>query len=306
MPAQRLLALSIDLDALDLYLGLYGLSSHGLSDAAKAAVPARAAARFGELCASLGVKGTLFVVGRDLALGRGKGELLALHRAGHELASHSFSHDYALSRRSPERIDEDLARAEEELESLCGVRPRGFRAPGYTLSDPLLEVVRARGYAYDSSLLPSPPYYAAKAAVMGALRLLGRESRSILGPPAQLLRSRAPHVHRGLLELPVSVVPGLRVPYIGTLLATAPMAVARVLGRTLAGDELVVVELHGVDLLDASDGVPEELLARQRDLRVPAAVKRARLESALRLLLEKRTPVTLLEAAGLCAGPASE
>jgi hypothetical protein len=300
-----MLALSIDLDALDLYLGLYGLPLR-LSEEGIAAVPARAVERFGDLCASLGVAGTLFVVGRDLSLGRAHPEIKAAAAAGHEIASHSFAHDYSLSRRTPEKIEADLIRAEQEIEAVTGQRPVGFRAPGYTLSATLQGSLAKRGYLYDSSLLPSPPYYAAKAAVMGALALTGKRSRSILGHPAQLLRSRVPHRDAyGVMELPVTVLPGLRVPYIGTLLAASPDVVGTTLAQMLSADELVVIELHGVDLCDGSDGMPPELLARQRDLRIPASVKRRRIEAALRVLLRKREARTLAQCARLVSASAS-
>ncbi len=295
----RLVSLSIDLDAFDLYLGLYGLDASVLSEKAREAVPARAAERFGELCDTLGIKGTLFVVGRDLAAGRGRSELAALHAAGHELASHSFAHDYALSRGSVRAIDDDLARAEEALGTITGTMPAGFRAPGYTLSDTLWERLCARGYQYDSSLLPSPPYYAAKAAVIGALKAFGKESHSILGHVGQLFRPRTPHLHTGLVELPVAVLPGLRIPYIGTLISTVPDAASTLMSRSLAADDHVVIELHGADLCDADDGLPEILLARQRDLRVPAALKRRRIETVMRALLEGREGATLARAASL-------
>jgi hypothetical protein len=300
------LALSIDLDALDQYAGLYGLPASLLDERALQVVPALAAERFGALCDALGVKGTLFVVGRDVALGRGVRELEALAKAGHELASHSFDHDYALSRRAPERIDDDLARAEDAIARLSGARPVGFRAPGYTLSARLVDLLRARGYAYDSSLLPSPAYYAAKAAAIGALALAGRESRSILGDVTQLARPRTPHRHKGLLELPIATLPKVRVPFIGTLLTQAPPELSLKLAEGLAGDELVVIELHGVDLCDASDGVPQALVDHQRDLATPASVKTARLEAVLRALLDGREGVTLAEAARLLEPVASE
>jgi hypothetical protein len=53
--------------------------------------------------------------------------------------------------------------------------------------------------------------------------------------------------------------------------------------------------LHGVDLLDASE-VPADLPPRQRDLRVPAARKIARIEAFVRS--RDRELVTLEEAAG--------
>lgn len=289
-----LLALSIDLDALDLYRGLHGLDAapEALSPAEAELIPGRAAERFGELCDRAGVKGTLFVVGRDLALGRGNKALRALHAAGHELASHSFDHRYDLSRRTHAEIDEDLAKAEAQIEALTGSRPKGFRAPGYTLSDTLFEVLARRGYAYDSSLLPSPPYYAAKAALLGALKLAGREGRSILGDVRQLAWPRGPQ-RRQVLELPVSVLPGVRVPYIGTLFTLLPARASTLLARSLARDPLVVLELHGIDLCDATDGVSPDLASRRRDLGVPAKEKIARIEAVVRALAAERDAAPL-------------
>lgn len=302
MSAERLVALSIDLDALGLYLGLYGLSET-LSEQARKAVPAKAAERFAELCGSLGIHGTLFVVGRDVVDGLGRDELKQAAKAGHELASHSFNHDYALSRRSPDVIDADLSAAEQALAGLTGKRPVGFRAPGYTLSPALSARLAARQYLYDSSLLPSPPYYGAKAAVIGALAAVGRQSRSILGPPAQLFRPRQPHRDAaGLLELPIAVVPGVRLPFYGTLMVSAPDIASAALARTFPLDPLVVIELHGVDLIDATDGMPPELIAHQRNLGLPYAVKRRRIERVMRSLLRHRKGVTLADAAQRLSG----
>jgi hypothetical protein len=303
--AEPLVALSIDLDAIDFYMGLYGLPGE-LSAEALRAVPGLAIERFGDLCASLGIPGTLFVVGRDLAAGHGRAELKAAAGAGHEIGNHSFSHDYALSRRATEDIEADLASAEAAIAEVSGTRPVGFRAPGYTLTAALLSAISTRGYAYDSSLLPSPPYYALKATVIGALAVLGKESRSILGPTAQLFRPRRPHRDpTGLIELPIAVVPGFRIPFYGTLLAAAPELACSLLVRTFAGDPLVVIELHGVDLCDVTDGIPKTLAARQRDLQIPAATRRRRVESALRQLLSRRRGVTLADAARLVSGSGS-
>jgi hypothetical protein len=42
------------------------------------------------------------------------------------------------------------------------------------------------------------------------------------------------------------------------------------------------LELHGIDLIDAEeDGIPGQLVARQPDLRLPLARKRAALEAVL-------------------------
>jgi peptidoglycan/xylan/chitin deacetylase (PgdA/CDA1 family) len=268
-------SVSVDLDGLGCYAAIHGLSLR-LDERAQRAVPELAVQRFCELFAALGVHATFFVIGRDAGIAPAR--LRAAAGAGHEIASHSYAHDYALSRRTREEIAQDLALAERAIEDACGSRPRGFRAPGYTLSPELLDAVRERAYAYDSSLLPSPPYYAAKAAALAVYALRGRRSQSILGGLRQLFAPRGPHRRRGVRELPVATLPGLRAPVIGTTVLPFPW-LAR---RAFAGGHLNL-ELHGIDALDATD-VPEEIAAAQPGLRMRAAEKLRRLRRVLETL----------------------
>jgi len=268
-------SVSVDLDGLGCYAAIHGLSLR-LDGPAQRAVPEVAVQRFCELFEALGVRATFFVIGRDAGIAPAR--LRAAAGAGHEIASHSYAHDYALSRRTREEIAQDLALAERAIEDACGSRPRGFRAPGYTLSPELLDAVRERAYAYDSSLLPSPPYYAAKAAALAVYALRGRRSQSILGGLRQLFAPRGPHRRRGVRELPVATLPGLRAPVIGTTVLPFPW-LAR---RAFAGGHLNL-ELHGIDALDATD-VPQEIAAAQPGLRMRAAEKLRRLRRVLETL----------------------
>ena len=268
-------SVSVDLDGLGCYAAIHGLSLR-LDERAQRAVPELAVQRFCELFAALGVHATFFVIGRDAGIAPAR--LRAAAGAGHEIASHSYAHEYALSRRTREEIAQDLALAERAIEDACGSRPRGFRAPGYTLSPELLDAVRERAYSYDSSLLPSPPYYAAKAAALAVYALRGRRSQSILGSLRQLFAPRGPHRRRGVRELPVATLPGLRAPVIGTTVLPFPW-LAR---RAFAGGHLNL-ELHGIDALDATD-VPQEIAAAQPGLRMRAAEKLRRLRRLLETL----------------------
>jgi len=224
----------------------------------------------------LRIRGTFFVIGRDAAIA--PASLRSAAGAGHEIASHSYAHDYALSRRTREQIAQDLALAERAIEDACGSRPKGFRAPGYTLSAALLDAVRERGYAYDSSLLPSPPYYAAKAAALALYALRRRRSESILGGMGQLFAPRKPHRRRGVRELPIATLPGLRAPVIGTTVLPFPW-----LARPAFAGGHLNLELHGIDVLDRSD-VPGEIAAAQPGLRMRAAEKLRRLRRLLQTL----------------------
>ena len=74
----------------------------------------------------------------------------------------------------------------------AGAAPLGFRAPGYAINAEALDLLRARGYRYDSSVFPSAAYYGAKALVMAAMRATGRQSGSFLDDPRVLLAPRRP------------------------------------------------------------------------------------------------------------------
>ena len=293
-----LFSISVDLDGLGCYAAIHGLAASSLDERALRAVPEVALGRFCELLESEGIRATFFAIGREIEEIPGAAQALARAAgAGHEIASHSFAHDYALSRQSQAAIEADLTRSNDVLTRATGSAPRGFRAPGYTLSSALLAAVRAKGFLYDSSLLPSPPYYAAKAAALSLHALAGHRSQSILGGMAQLFARRGPHLRQGVRELPIATLPFLRGPVIGTVALGVPGAVATLLARAAFASGHLNLELHGIDLLDATDGAPPELARLQPGLRVPAATKVRRLRSLLRALLERARPCTLEVAA---------
>jgi peptidoglycan-N-acetylglucosamine deacetylase len=304
MPA--LASISIDLDGLPHYAALHGLSPEVVSAEARRLVHRVAVPRFAELVEGAGGRGTLFVIGSE-ADADARPPLEEVLRRGHELASHSFGHDYALSRAPAFDIDRDLARAQEVLLSLGAVEPFGFRAPGYTLSPALLRAVVARGHAYDASIFPAAPYWAAKALTLGWLRVRGRRSAAILDSPRVLLAPRLPYrpdperpERRGsapLLELPMSVTPAARVPFIGTFVVLAPWPLVRAAYARLRGEPFLSLELHAVDLLGPEDGLPAELTRAQPDLGLSGATKLARLREVLEWLARDFRLVPLREAA---------
>jgi peptidoglycan/xylan/chitin deacetylase (PgdA/CDA1 family) len=305
---RRLASISVDLDSLPHYCRIHGLPESLLDARARGLVYSTAVPRLRELLERVGVSGTFFAIGEDVAADAGAAAALrAAREAGVEVASHSYSHDYALTRGPPERIREDLRRADEVLEAATGERPVGFRAPGYTLNVALYAAMVERGYRYGSSAFPAAPYYTAKAAVMGALALLGRPSRAVLDSPRVLLAPRTPYrpdpaqpYRRGsgaVLELPMAVTPGVRFPLIGTFVTTLPLPVIRAAYLACQGDAFFNFELHAVDVLDAEDGIPPELVRQQRDLRVPAANKLERLRTLFGWLKSDYEVVTLRDAA---------
>ncbi|RLB50212.1 MAG: polysaccharide deacetylase [Deltaproteobacteria bacterium] len=282
----RFCAVSVDLDEIDQYRGLHGLPP---SDLCRHGVYDLALDRIGDFAAQLDIPLTLFAVGKDLERPQSATQLAALHDRGHRIENHSYTHRYDLSRLDRGQMEEEVARGQAVIEQLTGRRPVGFRAPGYTLSDRLLEVLAAQGLSFDSSAFPCPSYYLAKCAALGWLKLRGRGSRAIVGSPLALAAPRTPypqagrgghHGGAGLLELPISVTRRLRLPFIGTSITLAGSRGARLLARGCVDSPLVNLELHGIDFLDVSDGL-DDLIAYQPDVRLPRDQKLVALVAAI-------------------------
>jgi peptidoglycan/xylan/chitin deacetylase (PgdA/CDA1 family) len=303
-----LVSVSVDLDAIECYFRIHALPGPP-PPAARHAILRRCLPRLAELFARHGVTPTWFVVGRDLEEDpEGKRLLVELAGNGHELANHSYTHPYDLVRLGQPRIAEEIDRAHGALADACGRAPIGFRAPGYEVSTAVIDHLCARGYRYDSSAYPAVPYYLAKAAIMGAMRVVGRKSGSILGSPSVLRAPIEPYqpsaenpYRRGtqpLVEAPMSVTPWLRLPVIGTSLITAPEWLRKRLVAAALRAPLFNLELHGIDLCDAeADGLPPALIARQHDLRWPLARKLAALDATLREAREAGATFCTLAAA---------
>ena len=76
----------------------------------------------------------------------------AILRGGHELACHGWFHeDVATLGRADER--ELVERCAAAVERVTGSRPKGWRAPYWSLSASSLDLVAGAGFVYDSSLM---------------------------------------------------------------------------------------------------------------------------------------------------------
>jgi len=270
----RLCAVSVDLDEIPNYFAIHGLPDP--TGPERTLVYDVAVDRLADLAAESGIPLTLFAIGSDLARPEAAARLRDAHARGFEIANHTLDHRYDLVRMGREGVRAQIEEGARAIERAVGERPAGFRAPGYTITDEVLEVLSELGVAYDSSVFPCPAYWAAKATAIGLIRLRGRRSRSIVDTPAVLAAPTRPYrVGRpywrrgaGLLELPVQVTRGLRLPVFGTSLTLGGPALARRLARMCVGEPLVNLELHGIDVLDAGDGL-EALRPHQHDVRVP-------------------------------------
>ncbi len=189
------------------------------------------------------------------------------------------------------------------------MRPKGFRAPGYTITDQVFDLLAESGYAYDSSVFPCPMYFAAKTAAISLIAARGRTSHSIIDNPLVLTAPSEPYrigrpYHTkgdGMIELPVQVTSGPRFPFIGTSVTGAGPRGAKVLAKMCSLHTFVNLELHGIDVLSASDGL-EALRPYQVDVRISLQRKLDAIETAVKTFTESGyAPVTMEEAAAAYA-----
>jgi hypothetical protein len=162
---------------------------------------------------------SFFIVGQDAALPKNHAALAAIAAAGHEIGNHSFRHEPWLHLYSPAELDEELLRAEQAIEAATGIKPRGFRGPGFSLSAATLETLQRRGYDYDATVFPNLLNPLARAYLFSTSKLTAEEKKqrsALFGTWRDALRPVRPFCWSlpggRLLEIPVTTLPGLKVP----------------------------------------------------------------------------------------------
>ncbi len=100
------------------------------------------------------IRATFFVVGE---IAHARPELIrAMHRAGHEVGSHSWDHR-RVHHFTPDSFRDDLRRSKDAIEQVTGEAVAGFRAPTFSIVRQTawaLDVLAELGFQYDSSIYP--------------------------------------------------------------------------------------------------------------------------------------------------------
>jgi hypothetical protein len=273
---KNICSISIDVDPLECYYQIHGITvKKGDNIVYEQAIP-----RFLDILDNFGFKATFFLIGKDVREGGNHEVIKEIARAGHEIGNHTWSHPYNLTRLSPAVIWEEIERAHLILKDATGSAISGFRAPGYNINQDIVTGLKALHYTYDSSIFPSPPYYMAKMAAIVLKRIRGRKSHSVLGHPGVILAPSSPYFISsvspwrrgtgGLMELPVTVTPGVAFPFIGTSIALAGRKITGITYNVIKHFRVFLnLEFHAIDLLDIQTDKIDPDLSCQKDLNIP-------------------------------------
>jgi polysaccharide deacetylase family protein (PEP-CTERM system associated) len=107
-----------------------------------------------ELFEKKDVKGTFFILG--LVAERLPSLIREIADAGHEVACHSHAHRLVFEL-SPAEFRADTRMALAAIQAACGISPRIYRAPSYSITQQslwALDVLTEEGFTHDSSIVP--------------------------------------------------------------------------------------------------------------------------------------------------------
>ena len=207
--------LSFDVEEFDAPLDFGG----SIDETRQLEISARGLEAVLDLLDELGVPATLFTTAH---FAQARPELMLRARNRHEVASHGYRHGTL--------APGDLERSREVLESLIGEPVLGFRRARFEATD--AGEIRAAGYAYDSSENPT---------------WIPRRYNNLLGP-------RTPYRRDGLLHLPLSVSPRLRVPLFWLSFKHLPLPLFKALSRgVLRSDGQLLLCFHPWEFADLGD-----------------------------------------------------
>jgi hypothetical protein len=218
------------------------------------------------------LKITFFIVGQDAALDRNRDVLGMIPAQGHEVGNHSFHHEPWIHRLSRKEVEREIGESEGHIFRATGVKPVGFRGPGFSWSGDLFEVLAERDYLFDASTLPTyigpfaRAYYFRTAGLTQQERTQRADLFGKFKDGLRPIKAYSWRLHSGktLLEIPVSTIPGLKLPFhlsyliylsrISVALMTAYLKAALRLCRLTKTEPSFL--LHPLDLIGA-EHLPE-------------------------------------------------
>ena len=266
--------INVDVDPLICYYAIHGIETSGITEDP---VYINGIRRFIELFDKNSIKGTFFITAHGF--NKENSEILReIVRSGHEIADHSFSHNYQLTRLPKDEIFQEIKKNKDFLEETAGIVCKGFRSPGYNSSADLISALKSVGYTYDSSLFPSISYYIAKWLLINLKKLAGHNSKSIISSFSDAFGRYTPEFidktvrdtkkNGTFVELPMTTLfPLANIPLIGTSIIAFPAFLLDMMLKISKNRSFINIEAHGIDLCGAEESRHfDPLKGKQPDL----------------------------------------
>ncbi len=169
----------------------------------------------------LEIKITFFIVGKDATDQKNQPYLKKIADAGHDIGNHSFQHEVWINKYTKDELVKEFEDAERAIYDCTGIMPKGFRGPGFSWNETLLEVLIERQYLYDASTLPTfigpfaRMYYFWKSDFSKNER---KKRSGLFGSFSEGFRKVRPYYYKlksgkCIFEIPITTIPFFKVPF---------------------------------------------------------------------------------------------
>lgn len=223
--------------------------------------------RFLSFMDEIQAKGTIFIVAGTAQKKEHKSILREAEALGHEIGSHTVTHQKDFGRRCNSFIYNELSESKAMLEDITGVEVVGFRGPGYFIDESIYKSLSEIGYSYSSTVNPSIIYSIIK-------YLFGIQAKFYSKNPVDypinwrnLFASNHPTLiacdnkevqsycdHKSIVEVPVSCDRLRLVPAVSTFLdVLIPVYFSKILLLQLANMPSSTFVFHDMDFLRHGD-----------------------------------------------------
>lgn len=282
-------SISIDIDTLNTHFKGFGLkrAEYDFADFAEGME------NFLDFLDLFDIKATFFIVGRDLLFEQNIPVLREAVKRGHEIANHTMNHVQGFRLLSAQEKEDEVERAERLIERYTGKRPIGFRNPGWNINNDMVRILEQKGYLYDSSIFPSFLNPLLKMMHYCAMSDRPFPDRTTLGRMEYMFAPLKPYhpsplsfSRKGsspLIEFPLPMVPGIRIPFFATFLLKTGLPLFKLSYKILkAFGRPIVYEFHLFDFVDFeqsrfADQIPSNAQAGSyipQSIHTPLAIKR--------------------------------
>lgn len=231
-----------------------------------------------------GIKATLFMVGNDFRQPDNIPYIKSMVAEGHEIGNHTMTHAQGFRLLSAQQKEAEIAGMEEICQQVTGQRPVGFRSPGWNMGDDAIPILNRRGYLYDSSVHPT-----SLMPLLKFLHWLNSSSRSegdrtTMGHLYYMLAPRSPYrtaANRlgrrgqdGLIEIPLTVMPVIRLPFWATFLLSTGIDFFKICYRLLKVMRIPIqYQFHLSDFVDYNHPDLADQVPNGNGVYVPQALK---------------------------------
>jgi peptidoglycan/xylan/chitin deacetylase (PgdA/CDA1 family) len=244
---------------------------------------------------ALGIQTTFFCVASEIERSAKIRDVIrsAISR-GHFIANHTYTHPFGLNELSHAERQLQVQKANAILERELGVKPLGFRSPGYAIDTGTVNLLEQSGLAYDSSsgwavfhvIFKTMRFFGMKTMKVGFGETNSRLRANMYVPSGSNWKKKS-RERRGIREYPLPASFYV-LPCYSNLHLTFGLPFVKLLLNHTKRNKLLVYLMHAIEFSSAEDNfIPPEILVHPH-VKMKMEEKLGKIRSILEYIDSKR------------------